>query len=242
MQNYSTKLLFTTSTIADGNMSFRIGDTEHSLKNRKQFLSKHDIDFEKHVCMKCDHGIQITPIVWSNLDRHAGAFTQRNMLASEVLMTQEKGLALMLLTADCLPVSFYDPVTETIALAHFSRETISKKLPQKTIKFFQESFTIDPANLLIQIGPHIHTNSYSFPLPQPEMNTVITPYIQKTNTNAHIDLVAACVHQLSTEGVMTGNIFISKIDTATSPNHFSHYQSKKKNTLDGRMATILMLR
>ena len=243
MNNLSSAPLFKTSSIQDGNMSFRIGDTENSLENRKQFLKRNNIDFQNHICMKCNHGEQITAIHRSTVPASIfGATTQEDMLLSEVLVTQEKGLALMLLTADCLPVSFYDPVTETIALAHFSRETISKLLPEKTVSFLRKESKVDTKNLLIQIGPHIHTDSYSFSLPQPKLSAAITPFTKETDTHVHVDLVAACTHQLLKSGIVKTNITTSPVDTVTSPNHFSHYQSRNQNTPQGRLATVLMLR
>jgi copper oxidase (laccase) domain-containing protein len=146
----------------------------------------------------------------------------------------------MLLTADCLPVSFYDPVTQTIALAHFSRETISKMLPQKTVGFLREHFSVDPPNLLIAIGPHIHTDSYSFPLPQSELPPTIAPFTKTTASHIHIDLVSACNHQLIQEGVLIENISVSDVDTTTSPEHFSHYQSKEPHPKgDGTRGSLL---
>ena len=240
MINLPENVLCKTSTISNGNMSFCIGDTTDSLSNRKKFLLQNEIDFENHICMKCDHGEEIIAINRDNYN--LGATTQDDMFTAEVLVTQEKGLALMLLTADCLPVSFYDPTTQTIALAHCSRKTISNNLPQKTISFLRENFSIDPSNLLIQIGPHIHSSSYSFPLPQPDLPLSIAPFVTKTETQTHIDLILACNHQLHKEGIPSENISASEIDTATSPNHFSHFRSKKQNAPHGRLATILMLK
>ena len=245
MNNATANILCETSTIADGNMSFRVGETHNSLENRKQFLARHAVDFKNHVCMKCNHESTISTIHRTNGASKAGIFgaeKQEQMILSEVLATQEKGLALMLLTADCLPVSFFDPVTQTIALAHFSRQTIAQLLPQKTISFLREEYKIDPSNLLIHIGPHIHTDSYTFPLPQPDLPPAIVPFVFKTGAHVSIDILSACTHQLTEEGILPGNISTSDIDTATSSDHFSHYRSKKQNAPEGRLATILMLR
>ncbi len=239
MHPFIENILFAASTVDDGNMSFRIGETQQALQNRKQFLLKHGVNFKSHICMKCDHGTQITTVNRSNLCY--GSVSQKDMLLSEVLVTQEKGLALMLLTADCLPVSFYDPITQTIALAHFSRQTIAKLLPKKTIDYLRGHFSIDPANLIIQIGPYIHTNSYLFPAPQPTLPEAINPYAIKTDTYVCIDLISACTAQLTKEGVILKNIYASLIDTATSSDHFSHYRSEKQNVPEGRLATILMI-
>jgi len=239
MQTPSPDILFATSAIADGNMSFRIGDTAASLQHRVNFLQKHTIDFRSHIAMKCDHGEEIIVVNYDTAE--VGATTQEEMLLAEVLVTQEKGLALMLLTADCLPVSFYDPITQTVALAHFSRQTIVNGLPEKTIRFLTKQFSINSANLIVHIGPHIHTSSYAFPLPQRELPSEITPFTKQTDTYICIDLVEACNAQLCKQGIPIKNISVTGIDTATSPQHFSHYQSKEEKAPQGRLATILML-
>lgn len=241
MTDLLTNTFFKTSTIADGNMSFRIGDTDSSFANRKSFLLGNGIAVTNHICMKCDHGEQITVVDWNTHTRHFRANTQDNMLPSEVLVTKEKGLVLMLLTADCLPVSFYDPITETIALAHFSRETIAKKLPLKTISFLQGKFLVDPKNLHMQVGPYIHTDSYSFPSDTHTIQTEILPYTNEIDGRIYVDLIAACNAQLTHAGVDLDKVTISKNNTCTSPNHFSHYASKTKNDPAGRLASVLMM-
>ncbi len=223
-------------------MSFRIGDTTNSLKNRKQFLSKNGIAFQNHICMKCDHREKITVITKEHHTQYFGAQIQKAMLQSEVLVTQEKNIALMLLTADCIPASFYDPVTQTIALAHFSRETIANMLPQKTIGFLREQCAIDPTNLMIHIGPHIHKESYAFHLPSHHIQPQMLPYTEKENNTIRVNLAGACTHQIIQAGISTSHITISEIDTYTSSNHFSHYRSTKEKTPEGRFATIIMMK
>ena len=239
MEKSLADILCKTSTIVDGNMSFRIGDTKNSLQNRTDFLKSLRIPATKHICMKCDHGKEI--VVVTHDTHEAGATTQEEMLTSEVLVTQEKGLALMLLTADCLPVSFFDPVTQTIALAHFSRETISKMLPQKTVGFLREHLDITPANLLIGVGPHIHTESYSFHPPAHNIQPEILPFTTEKDGYIFVDLVTACTTQLIQTGVSPENTSVSEIDTVTSSHHFSHHRSTKQNDPEGRFATIVML-
>jgi hypothetical protein len=240
MSDFFSNILCETSTRADGNMSFRIGATQNSLGNRKQFLMDIGIDFQDHISMKCDHGAEISVVTSDTIG--AGATTQEDMILAEVLVTQEKGLALMLLTADCLPVSFYDPVTQTIALAHFSRETIANLLPQKTISFLREQFDIDPPNLLIHVGPHIHTSSYSFPADTHTIQSNLLPFTKEKPERMYVDLISACKHQLTQFGVSLENTTVSEINTATSSDHFSHYASRTQNAPEGRIATVLMLR
>lgn len=238
MPNFSTTILCATSTIADGNMSLRLGEVAQVMQNRTTFLQRNNVDFGNHVCMQCDHGEKIIAI---NRDMLTGDVDTYHILPAEVLVTQERGIALMLLTADCLPVSFYDPVTQTIALAHFSRQTIAQLLPQKTIRFLETKYGIVPANVLVHIGPHIGAHSYHFPLPLLHIAPALQSFITEKKGEAYIDLVGAHNHQLLATGVAEKNITVSTIDTAISPKHFSYFRSQHDQTPDGRLATILML-
>ncbi len=240
MSIFPEHIFCSASTVSDGNMSFRFGNSVQTAESRRQFLLKNCIDFKQHIAMKCDHSQIITTVTKNTPER--GAETQKQMLSSEVLVTQEKGLALVLLTADCLPVSFYDPITQTIALAHFSRQTIAQELPKKTIVYLKETHQVHPSDLLIYVGPHISTASYHFSSPLPSVAPAIAPHITETDNQAHINLVAALRTQLGPFTISEKNINISEIDTATSPDYFSYFQSKKENTPDGRFATVLMMR
>ena len=84
------KKLFNTSTIADGNMSFRFGESDVVVSNRRRFLKENGADYQKTVCMACNHGETITPIDWNTEKQHFGALGQENQIEAEVLMTQEK--------------------------------------------------------------------------------------------------------------------------------------------------------
>lgn len=226
-------ILCRTSTIADGDMSFTREDKIEAIANRTKFLEKNGITYTDHIAMICNHGETITLITNHHL----------SPLQSEVLVTQQKNIALFLLTADCLPVSLYDPVTQTIALAHISRKTLVQKLVQKTIGFLYDELDVQPQNLKVYIGPHIKKESYVFALPLQEQSVELENYIEIKDGFAYVDLERACCAQLVVQGIQAEQISISEIDTRTSRNHFSYYRMQKNQEPNtARMATILMLK
>lgn len=232
-----------TSTVADGNMGFRFGEHKDVVENRAQFLAKHGVSYENHICMACTQGSIITNVNISNYAAYLGAKTPEAMLESEVLVTQEKDLALMLLTADCIPGVFYDPVREVIALAHLNRHTIAHDLAQKTVSFLREHYGSKAADLRIHFGPHIQVNSYCFSLPlTSDPPPQLADFVLKQGDTVKIDLQGAFKHQLIKAGVVRDHITVSTSDTATSQQHFSHYRAKHDTAYpEGRMATIAML-
>ena len=222
-------------------MSFKAGNIENVIDNRLRFLKKFGIENSTYVPIRCNHGETISAVDAS----HSSLITaepEKGVLA-EVVATQEKNIALFLLTADCLPMSFFDPSTQTIALAHISRVTLTKKLPQKTVDFLKNTFGVDPVDLLIQIGPHIKKESYAFTLPLTSIDPVLKTHIEQKNGYAHIDLLGASIEQLTVSGVMEEHISVSPIDTGSSAEYFSYFKMKKEGVSDtARMATVLMMR
>lgn len=222
-------------------MDFRFNAPEEVTRNRTNFLQTLGINYEDHIAMRCTH--EDTIMVVDRTHQGIGARTQGDQPVADVLITQEKSLALLLLTADCQAVSFYDPNTNTIALAHISRATLILQLPQKTVHFLEDQFGADPKNLLVHIGPSIRKESYRFPLPLENESPLLLPFTTKEDRVASIDLIEANLHQLTATGVMRENISIAPEDTARTEKYFSHYRAVHTNTPDeARMATVLMVR
>lgn len=240
MNNFPSNIICETSTAKDGNMDFRFGARGEVLDNRTRFLEKFGIAYQEHIAMRCDHGDVISLV--DSRSEALGATSQEDQIQSEVLVTQKKHIALMLFTADCQPVSFYDPVTETIALAHISRKTLANKLPSKTVHYLEQKLKVDPSHFLVHIGPSIQKESYAFPLPLPEVHPLLLAFIEEKDGFAHIDLVGADLDQLQASGIRKENITVSPEDTA-SDSYFSYFMMKKNGeTQEARMATILLMR
>jgi len=229
-----------TSTKALGNMDFRFGEPKAVIENRTQFLQKKNIAYQDHIAMRCDHGSSITLV--SSLHPSVGARTQEDQVHSEVLITQEKNLALMLFTADCQSMSLYDPVTHTIALAHISRQTLCNNLSTKVVEFLTQELSVKPEDLLVNIGPSIQKESYSFPLPLDAVHPALFAFIEERDGYAFIDLPSAHTQELLSLGITKDHLFVSNEDTA-SEKYFSYAKAKHAKQPDpGRMATILMMR
>ncbi len=237
MTKFPTAILCETSTVQDDTMSFKAGDEDLILQNRKHFLEKNGVAVEQCIPMCCDHGEKIVIVDENTTLKHYKG------IPAEVLITQKRGTALFLLTADCIPLSLYDPKTETIALVHISRKTFVQQLVQKTLGFLHTTFGVEPANLLIHLGPHIKKESYAFSLPLQEESKELIEYTEIRDSYAHIDLEKGSLAHLTHAGVLLEHITVSPIDTGSSSEHFSYFRAKKEardTTL--RIATVLMMK
>ncbi len=226
-------LLYAQSNKQDGNLSLRHGFEEQVIPQRQAFLSKYGISSQDCVFIETEHGEKIT---------HVGSSDRGRSIQTEALVTGEKGVILFLLTADCFPVSFYDPQKELVALAHMGWKPTDKELALKVIEEMKSVYGSRPEDIEVFIGPGIHKESYKFVDPvQKQMPNWTTFLTDLPNGETQIDIIAYIQRQAIRGGVLQENIKIDPADTANSEDYFSHYRSVRTGESEARFATILGL-
>ena len=235
MNDSSHDLIYETSTIKDGNLSFTYGERNEILENRKKFLSKFNLRLEDTVVMSLHHGENIEIVD----ERNRG----KDSSPADTLVTQEPSLVLFLLTADCLPIVYYDPDNKVVALGHLGWRGTEAKLSQKVVRFLHEEFGSNPSELIISIGPGIHKESYRFDSPDQKKVPGWEPYLTDSpDGNIAVDIVGYNLKQLVESGVPKRNISVSNVDTCQSQDFFSYYRAKRTGEKEGRFATIVALK
>lgn len=117
-----------------------------------------------------------------------------------------------------------------------------KKIIGVVIDKMIENFQINPADLCVEIGPHIKKDSYQFDnlvqLNDPNWRS----YLERITLEKYsIDLTAYALNQLTAKGVSKNNISISNIDTAKDDQYFSHYRSANQGAPEGRFLSFITM-
>lgn len=225
------------SEIKDGNMSFVWGEKEKVLSSRKAFLDKLGIKFEDSVAMFLKHGTEIMSV--NEFSRGEDA------MPVDCLITKSKNVFLFVLTADCLPVVFYDSVNSVLALAHLSRINSPKNFLPKIIQKMESEYNSKPGNLIVAIGPCIHKESYIFSKEEltkriPDEKIFKGFIADLPDGRKSINLAGYNAEQMVSTGIKKENIEISEVDTANkNERFFSHYRSRLTGSPEGRMATVV---
>lgn len=73
----------------------------------------------------------------------------------DALITRQRGVALAMSTADCVPLLFYDPVTEAIGIAHAGWRGTARGIAAATVTAMSEQFGSRPADIHAGVGPSI---------------------------------------------------------------------------------------
>ena len=225
------------STAREGNMSFKYGPAEEVEKNRKNFLDSLGVPSERCVMMSAVHGAEILPVTAKN---RMGGLTDEARPEVDALTTNERGLYLLLLVADCLPILYYDPRNAAVGLAHCGWKGTEEKLAAKVVGDMVGRYGSRADELLVGVGPGIHRESYAFVDPAQKRLPGWEEFLTDLpDGRTAIDIVGYNVHQLVAAGIAEKHIEVSGVDTATSAEMFSHYRSARTGEPEGRFCAVI---
>lgn len=168
---------------------------------------------------------------------------------SDGLITNEKNLLLCTVEADCVPVYFYDPVQEVIAMVHSGWKGTVQKISEVAIKKMCAEFGCSARNIMAATGPHICKDCYE--VGQDVFDEFIQSYdkaemekifCRKNDEKYLLNLQEAVKTTLLKNGILEQNFFPTKICTYHSQiqdNSLCSYRRTKSATQ--RMLTAIMI-
>ncbi|EKD56516.1 MAG: hypothetical protein ACD_58C00166G0004 [uncultured bacterium] len=210
-----------------------------------------NLDPNNIVMPELNHTSNVTVIDQSFLDIKSSEQNLGKRLLineSDGLITNIKGIPLMILGADCPPVMVYDSKNEAIGLFHSGRKGAAGNISVKGIMQMIEKYGTNPNDLKISIGPSISQRNYEIEkdLALKEFGALAYSISKKSPPRPGddvervlIDIQEAVKYSLLKIGVPNNQIFISGLDT-TENNNLSSFRRNGK--LADRMAFILALR
>ena len=169
----------------------------------------------------------------------------KKKLIGDSIVTNKKGIALGILTADCAPVFIYDPVNNLISALHAGWKGAYKKIVSTTLRKFKSSGS-NFNDLIVVIGPCIGKDNYEV------RNDFLDKFIKQERSNKkffktrrnkiYFSLTDYIKEQLLKFGVK--NIEIIKKDTFLLSNNFFSARRSIKNKLNdyGRNISVIMIK
>ena len=92
---------------------------------------------------------------WAHHSYYDRTWTPEEIHKGDALITQQRGVALTLSFADCVPIVFYDPVQQAIGIAHGGWRGTARGVVLATVEAMREHFSSNPADIRAGIGPSI---------------------------------------------------------------------------------------
>jgi len=169
----------------------------------------------------------------------------KKKLVGDGLITNVKGLGIGILTADCVPILFYEPKKNIIGAIHAGWKGAYKKIVKKMINYFKKKGS-KINDICAVIGPGISQNNYEIKddFKNKFLNQDIKnkKYFIKYKNRIFFNLKDYIFDQLRNCGV--NNIEIIKKDTFNTKNKFFSARRSLKNKIDdyGRNISIIMIK
>ncbi|NQY23715.1 MAG: peptidoglycan editing factor PgeF [Campylobacteraceae bacterium] len=136
----------------DGNIAYHVGDIVKNVnENRNELSLKHSFNVNNIMYMNQVHGDKIQ-IVHNGSSRHS--------LDCDALITQEKGLYLMVMVADCIPILIKDSKKGVVAAVHAGRKSSFLKIVEKVVLRMKKEFSSKACDIEVEFGPSIQVCCY----------------------------------------------------------------------------------
>ena len=164
--------------------------------------------------------------------------------SGDAIVSEKKGMAVGVLTADCVPIFIYDNKREMIAAIHAGWRGAYKNIIKKVIKFMIIK-GCKPRNMIAAIGPSISKKSYevksNFKNKFIKKDKKSIKFFSKNEDKIYFDLKNYVKNQIKSNSI--NKIDLIDVDTFdTKNNFFSARRSLKQKDNDyGRNISVIMI-
>jgi YfiH family protein len=130
------------------------------IQNRQLLAAAEQLPFAAWTCAEQVHGTEVR-VVSAADGRGAGRLERADAIAAvDGLVTNESELWLTSFYADCVPLYFYDPQHQVLALSHAGWRGTVGHIARVTLQTMADRFGSEPAEVRALIGPAIGACCY----------------------------------------------------------------------------------
>ena len=242
---------FSKGCYAAFNINHYCGDNEESIrKNRALLCEQLNIDED---CLIMPHQVHQTEIVAvdETFMRLSASERKARLEGVDALMTDIAGICIGVSTADCIPVLLYDRICRASCAIHAGWRGTVMRIVEKAVAKMTDVYGSCPEDLIAQIGPGIHLESFevgdevyeAFAKEGFQMKTISQRFPVADGSALfkwHIDLPMCNYQQLLSKGIPQSHIFVSEVCTFKQSD--TYFSARRLGTNSGRIFTgILML-
>ena len=228
------------------NLGQSVGDDPQAVQvNRRRFFGAFGIAPPQVVRVRQVHGDGVL-IVDPALAEREG-FPQvllDERYEFDALITDLAGLALVVSTADCLPILIHDPVQGAAEAVHAGWRSTAKRIAAKAVRALGKAYGTDPADCRVAIGPGIRGCCFEVDRPVIEAMGRALPTWEahaRPSRAGHwrIDLAGVNRAILQEAGVRPERVEDLDLCTACRTDLFFSHRAEKGCT--GRMMNLIIL-
>ncbi|WP_217210123.1 peptidoglycan editing factor PgeF [Streptomyces sp. AC550_RSS872] len=177
-------------------------------------------------------------VVWMNQVHGAdvvvvdGPWRDRPVPDVDAIVTAQRGLALAVLTADCVPVLLADPVAGIVGAAHAGRPGMIAGVVPAALRAMTD-LGAEPSRIIARTGPAVCGRCYEVPEAMRAEVAAVEPtaYAETSWGTPAVDVAAGVHAQLGRLGVRDREQ--SPVCTLESRDHFSYRRDRTTGRLAG---------
>jgi YfiH family protein len=227
------------------NLGLRVGDDPDAVLENRATVAQM-LGFEPDAVTVAEQVHGSTVAVIRAADQGKGSVVADDAVGeADALVTNEPGIPLAILIADCVAVSLYDPARHVVGIAHAGWKGTLARIVERTVRTMSDVFGTKPLDLLVGVSPSVGKCHYVVG------RDVADPYINEFGEDVgrfldnvpgggyRLDLWEANVQQLLAVGIAGDRIEVGGLCTACTPSLF--YSHRRDGSRTGRFAGIVML-
>jgi YfiH family protein len=164
----------------------------------------------------------------------------------DAVVSNQAGLVLAVMVADCVPILIVDPVRGAAAAVHAGWRGTCAQVAPAAIAAMQHEFGTDPADAVAAIGPSVGPDDYEVGESVIEAFTKaghsaehLNRWFIRTTPKPHLDLWRANADQLAASGLRRDRVFNCGLSTVAHPSVFHSYRVAGEGA--GRMAGLIVV-
>lgn len=164
----------------------------------------------------------------------------------DALVTSIPRVLITVSTADCVPITLYDPIRKAGAVVHAGWRGTVKRILAQTAQIMMGRYQSRIEDILFCIGPSISGSSFEVgeevveEFRNANFNIPDIVAINSETQNPHIDLWKANIQQVLELGALSSNIFVSGICTYIY--HEEFFSARRLGINSGRIITGFMIK
>lgn len=222
------------------NLGFNTDDPRHNVEANRSTLAR-TFELPSHLVLTVQqvHGTDVLVIDEPNPD-----LSHFLKVECDAVVTNQPGIMIAVLVADCYPVLLYDAQNHVAAAVHAGWRGAAGGIIGRTIATMSEIFQTRPENLSAAVGPGIAAHSYTVDRPVREAFRRGTDHWNEIATERELgqwqlDLRRSCVLQLEEAGLDRAQIEVASECTCCHREMFFSYRRDDGQT--GRQSGFLLL-
>ena len=157
------------------------------------------------------------------------------IIDGDAIITNEKNVPLLILTADCVPVVLADKVNKAVGLVHAGWRGTYGKICSETLQSMKENYNTNTEDVVAIIGPSIGKCCYEVSYDLVEKFSALLPNADEKiyeirDEKYYLDLWEINTQILKEFGVLKSNIINMNICTSCNCDRFFSYRKHDKTT------------